>query len=410
MLLGGVVNMEETRKIELTLYEPHSGQWALHRSDARFRIATCGRRFGKTYAAINELAKSSWSNPGFINWWVAPTYKQSRIAFRIMSDVFRDVIERATRNPMEIYWKSGGITQFNSADQPDNLRGEGVSMLVVDEAAMIPDEVWSEVLRPTLSDKQGRAIIVSTPKGMNWFHTIWMRGQDPEYPDYESWQFPTSSNPYIPPSEIEEVKSTLPLDVFKQEYQAEFLEDGAGVFHGIRHCVSGELEEPQPGKEYVLSWDVAKHTDFSVMIVMDTQRRHVVAFDRFNRIDYALQVQRLEALAKKYKARVIMDSTGVGDPLLEQVRSRDISVEGYHFTNTSKQQIIEHLAVMIEKKEISYPDIKVLINELMTYQYEVTRAGNVRYNAPEGMHDDCVIALALAAWSARSFPGSQIFV
>lgn len=392
--------MSQVAKIRL--YTPHSGQIPLHQSRARFRIATCGRRWGKTYACINELVKFGWENPNTISWWVAPTYKQSRIAFRILTSNFKAAIANATKNPMEICWKSGGITQFNSADQPDNLRGEGVSFMVVDEAAMIPEEVWTEVLRPTLSDRQGRAIIVSTPKGMNWFHTLWVRGQDPEFPQYESWQFPTSSNPYILPEEIEEVQGTLPSDAFRQEYLAEFLEDGAGVFRGIKQCIKGELEEPKPGGEYVIGWDVAKHADFSVMICLDIKRKHVVAFDRFNQVDYSLQLNRLETMAKKYKAHVLMDSTGVGDPLLEQVRQRGIAVDGYSFTNTSKQQLIQNLAVMIERQEISYPDIKVLIHELMIYQYEITKAGNLRYNAPDGYHDDTVIALALAAWVAKN--------
>lgn len=386
---------------KIKLYTPHSGQLPLHQSKARFRIATCGRRWGKTFACINELAKYGWENPGTISWWVAPTYKQSRIAFRIMTSQFKDAIANSTKNPMEIYWKSGGITQFNSTDQADNLRGEGVSFMIVDEAAMIPEEAWNETLRPTLSDKQGRVIIVSTPKGMNWFHSLWVRGQDPEFKDYQSWQFPTSSNPYIPDGEVDEVESTLPHDVFKQEYLAEFLEDGAGVFRGIKNCIKGGLEEPQAGKEYIISWDVAKHTDFSVLVCIDARNKHVVALDRFNRVDYTVQLDRLETMAKKYKASVLMDSTGVGDPLLEQVRQRGIQAEGYTFTNTSKQQLIEHLAVMIERQEISYPDIKVLINELMIYQYEITRAGNMRYNAPDGYHDDCVIALGLAAWACK---------
>jgi hypothetical protein len=387
---------------KIKLYTPHSGQLPLHQSQARFRIATCGRRWGKTYACINELVKFGWENPNTISWWVAPTYKQSRIAFRILTSNFKAAIASSTKNPMEIYWKSGGITQFNSADQPDNLRGEGVSFMVVDEAAMIPEEVWTEVLRPTLSDRQGRAIIVSTPKGMNWFHALWVRGQDPEFPAYESWQFPTSSNPYILPEEIKEVQETLPSDAFRQEYLAEFLEDGAGVFRGIKQCIQGQLEEPKPGGEYVIGWDVAKHADFSVMICLDIKRNHVVAFDRFNQVDYSLQLNRLETMAKKYKAYVLMDSTGVGDPLLEQVRQRGIAVDGYSFTNTSKQQLIQNLAVMIERQEISYPDISVLIHELMIYQYEITKAGNVRYNAPDGYHDDAVIALALAAWVAKN--------
>lgn len=389
-------------RARIKLYTPHSGQLPLHQSKARFRIATCGRRWGKTYACINELAKFGWENPNTISWWVAPTYKQSRIAFRILTSNFKEAIATATKNPMEIHWKSGGITQFNSTDQADNLRGEGVSFMVVDEAAMIPEEVWTAVLRPTLSDRQGKAIIVSTPRGMNWFHNLWMRGQDPAFPDYESWQFPTSSNPYIPPEEIEEARATLPSDVFRQEYLAEFLEDGAGVFRGVKKCINGQLEEPKQGGDYVIGWDVAKHTDFSVMVCIDISRNHIVAFDRFNQVDYSLQLERLANMAHKYRARVLMDSTGVGDPLLEQAKQRGLAVEGYQFTNTSKQQLVQNLAVMIERQEITFPEIPVLIHELQMFQYEITRAGNIRYSAPDGYNDDCVMALALAAWQAKN--------
>lgn len=393
---------------KIKLYKPHSGQKLLHDSKARFRIATCGRRWGKTFACVNELAKYAWMHPGSMTWWVAPVYRQSRIAFRLMTNKFKDVIENSTKNPMEIYWKNGAITQFNSTDQADNLRGEGVNFMVIDEAAMIPEEAWTQTLRPTLSDKQGRAIIVSTPKGHNWFYVLWMRGQDPDNPHYESWQFPTSSNPFIMPDEIEEVQSTLPLDVFKQEFQALFLEDGAGVFRGIRHCVRGDLEEPRPGVSYVIGFDVAKHTDHSVMVCMDQERKHVVAFDRFNQIDYSIQLDRLETMVRKYDARVLMDSTGVGDPLMEQVRERGIDVEGYTFTNISKQQLIQSLAVMIERQEISFPDIRVMIHELQLYQYEITKLGNIRYNAPDGHHDDCVVSLALAAWKSKQGYGANI--
>jgi len=195
---------------------------------------------------------------------------------------------------------------------------------------------------------------------------------------------------------VEEARHTLPMDVFRQEYEAEFLEDSAGVFRGIMNCVKGDFEQPKTGASYILGWDIAKHTDFSVMIVMDTHRRHVVAYDRFNQIDYSLQLQRLKALADKYKARVIMDSTGVGDPVLEQVKKMGLFVDGYNFTSTTKQQLIENLAVAIENGEVSFPHIPELIHELQLYQYEITRAGNVRYSAPQGYHDDTVIALGLA--------------
>ena len=407
MLLNGGMIMAIAK---IRLYSPHSGQIPLHKSKARFRIVSCGRRWGKTFACINEIVKFAWENPGVMTWWVAPVYRQSRIPFRIISKKFEGAIQAATKSPMEIQWLNGSITQFLSADQPDNLRGEGVHFLVVDEAAMIPEETWYEVLRPTLSDKQGKAIIVSTPKGQNWFYHVWARGEDPAFPEYASFRFPTSSNPFIPASEIEEVKSTLPSDVFRQEYLAEFLEDSAGVFRGIKDCIQGELEEPKPGGEYIVAWDIAKNQDFSVLLCMERQRKHVVAFDRFNQIEYQHQLNRLENMARKYRASIIMDSTGVGDPLFEEVRRRGMVVQGFKFTGESKQQLIENLQVMIEQQKISFPDIPVLINELQSFQYEMTRAGNIRYSAPEGYHDDCVIALALAAWACRHRIDPQIRV
>jgi len=242
----------------------------------------------------------------------------------------------------------------------------------------------------------GRALFVSTPKGRNWFFELYGRGLDDNFPDYESFKFPTVSNPYIDPAEVEEARRTLPADAFRQEYEAEFLEDSAGVFRGILNCVKGDFGEPKPGHRYAIGWDIAKHTDFSVIFVIDIDTKHIVAYDRFNQIDYSLQIERLDRIAKKYNAKVLMDSTGVGDPVLEQVKRKGIQVEGYSFNNTTKQQLIEALAVAIENEEISYPKIDTLIHELQLYEYEITRAGNVRYNAPQGYHDDTVIALGLA--------------
>jgi hypothetical protein len=388
--------------LKIKPYTPHEGQKRMHQSKARFRIACCGRRFGKTFMGVHEIVKFSNINKNVNTMWISPTYKQSKLAFDIIIKKFKGAYRSNTKNPMQIVWFNGSITKFSSAESGDTLRGDSLHLVVVDEASMVDEEVWTNVLRPMLSDTDGKAIIISTPKGINsWFHTLFTRGQDPEYPDYESFKFQTADNPYIPPEEIEEVRNTLPSDVFKQEYLAEFLEDGGQVFSGVQHCISGDLEEPIPGRDYICAWDCAKHSDFSVLVVIEKKRGHVVAFDRFNRIDYKIQVKRLEVLARKYKAHIIMDSTGVGDPLLEQVKSLGLIAEGYQFTNTSKQQLIEHLAVLIEKKEVTFPNIKVLTNELMSYQYEITRAGNMRYNAPSGMHDDAVIALALAAWGAK---------
>lgn len=383
----------------------------MHRSDKRFKIASCGRRFGKTYMAVNEIVKFANENRNVNTVWCSPTYRQSKLAFDIILKNFKGAFKSHTKNPMQFTWFNGSVTKFNSTESGDTLRGDSVHMLVIDEASMVDEEVWTNVLRPMLSDTNGKAIIISTPKGINsWFHNLYVRGQDPEYQDYESFKFPTSANPYIPQEEIEEVKRSLPSDVFKQEYLAEFLEDGGQVFRNVTACIKGELEGASGKRSYYCGFDLARVSDYSVITVIDQHSGHVVAFERFNRIEYEVQINRLERIAKKYNnAKILMDSTGMGDPVLEAVKKRGLQVEGYQFTNTSKQQLIEHLAVLIEREEISYPNVKVLVNELMSYQYEITRAGNMRYNAPSGMHDDAVISLALAAWGVKHQRNPQIY-
>lgn len=400
--LRQVTPKEVVPTLKIELYTPHSGQVQMHTSKARFRIACCGRRFGKTLMGTNELVKFANENKGVITTWVAPTYRQARLAFTLIVNNFSGAFRHHTKNPLEIYWMSGSVTKFLSTESGDNLRGDNSHMMVIDEAAMIEDNIWSDILRPMLADTNGKAIIISTPKSLNWFYRLYTRGEDPLYPDYQSFTFPTSANPYIRSSEIEEVRQSLPEDVFRQEFLAEFLEGSGTVFRNIYECIKADEDvgnKVLPGRQYVIGFDIAKHQDYSVIIVLDAVTNHLVHFDRFNRIDYSVQVQRVADIAQTYNnAKIIVDSTGLGDPILENIKKMGLDAEGYLFTNRSKQQLIEHLAVQLERGDVTYPDIKVLINELLAYEYEISRAGNMKYNAPNGQHDDCVIALALASW------------
>lgn len=405
----------EKRFARIRLYRPHSGQIPLHQSDARFRVVCCGRRWGKTYACINEIVKFAWENPKRITWWVAPSYQQTDIAMRIMFNHFRGAIRNINRSKNYFEWHSGSYTFFKSTTNFDSLRGEGVSFMVIDEARDVPEEAWTAALRPTLSDTMGKAIIISTPRGYNWFYNEWARGNDPDYPEYESFRFPTSSNPYIHPDEIEHARKTLPRDIFMQEYEAEFLDDTAGVFRGVRDCIKGEYkpkgEEPIPKRKYVVGLDLAKHQDYTVITVMDQKTRHVVYIDRFNQVEWDRVLDRLEYVVKRYnRARVWPDATGLGDPLIHEMRKKGIKVEPFKFTATSKQQLVHLLATKIEQGEISFPNYGPLIHELNIFEYEIMSSGHIRYSAPEGQHDDCVVSLALATWGVFNQKPIQIFV
>lgn len=383
-------------------YGPHQYQRAFHESKARFRILVAGRRSGKTLAAAHEAVRLALSIPGGMGWIVAPTYPLSRVAWRMFLRVLpREVIKYQNKAERIVELVNGHVVECRSAYKPEDLVGEGLDWLWVDEAARVKREAWEESLRPTLSDKQGRAFFTTTPRGRNWVWELYTMGRDRLRPEYESVHFPTSGNPYIKPEEIELARQTLPELVFRQEYLAEFLDDVNQVFRYVRRQATGAFEEPVPGAAYAMGVDLGKHVDFTVLTVVRCDTGSVVAWDRFSGLDWTLQKERIAALARKYRALVLLDSTGVGDPVFDDLHRTGLRVEGYHFTSESKARLVEHLAMEIEAARVRYPPIPELVDELESFEYELTRSGGVRYHAPEGQHDDCVMSLALACWAAR---------
>lgn len=401
---------DELQDYTLTLYKPHAGQIPLHQSTARFRIATCGRRFGKTWAAVNEIAKNAWENPKAVTWWVAPTYNLTQVGFRLLTRAFKRCLTDVSLSEKRVEWLSGAVTQFRSSENWSTLVGEGLKFLVVDEAGRVDERAWTESLRPTLADQHGRVLIIGTPKGKNWFYNEWTRGQDPKYTEYESWRFPTSANPYIATMEIEQARRTLPSNVFEQEWLAKFLDRNAGVFRGVDGCIreyDSFPEGPVDGGEYFGGLDLARLQDFTVLAILDRNRR-VVYFDRWQHTSWEVQIQRVIDVAQRYKAMIMVDSSGVGDPIYERLERAGLDVEPFKFTNESKKLLVENLSLAIERNQITYPDIPELINELDIFEYDMSPTGLVRYNAPPGYHDDAVVGLALANWALERCPPGEI--
>lgn len=391
--------------MRVRLYTPHTGQLALHDCRARFRVMACGRRFGKTLAATNELAKAALEKPSSLNWWVAPTYRQTEIAFELLIDALQPVMKKEPNHTkMRIDLINNSVIECRSADRYENMRGDGPSFVVFDEASKCPKAAWQEVVRPALMDNNGKAIFISTPWGRDWFWELFQRGQDDSQPDWWSQSFPTSANPFIPAEEIEEARRTTPQAIFDQEYMAVFNDDASSVFRGVdRNIREGGYIEPALGHFYVIGWDIAKYQDYSVFTVLDCNTRDIVYWQRLNGLEYRIQIDSyLVPLVQRYNgAHVVMDITGVGDPLLDEVRRRDIGCEGFYFTNSSKKQLIDGCVVAVEQGRITYPLLPTMIDELKAYSYEFTASKNVIYSAPEGQHDDCVISLALAVFGAQ---------
>jgi hypothetical protein len=315
-----------------------------------------------------------------------------------LSLVPADVIASINKTEHRIALTNGAVLEWRSADNETSLRGAGLNFLIVDEAARVKDESW-HALRPCLSDTLGKAILISTPKGHNWFYHLFLRGQDPLQTDYRSWQFPSSDNPYFPPDESQTAQSELFQPVFQQEYLAQFIDDASSVFRNVLACATAGFRDPLPAHSYFLGVDLARQVDFTVLCVLDATSRSVVAFDRFHQIDWSLQKARVASLARRYNdALILLDSSGLGDPILEDLRNLGLRVEGITLTSESKRQLINHLAILLEEQTISFPPIPELISELQAYTYDLLPSGSLRFSAPSGLHDNSVIALALACY------------
>jgi len=166
-----------------------------------------GRRWGKTRGAIQRLVEKNLAGPDRLAWWVSPTYRQAKIAFRYFLKIFKpwNIIKGLNRQDLVVELPAGRRLEFRSAEIPDNLRGEGVDDLVVDECGLITEEVWIEILRPALMDSEGSADLIGTPKGTNWFHVLWMQGLDGLAEDIKSFRFSSYDNPYIKREEVDKV-------------------------------------------------------------------------------------------------------------------------------------------------------------------------------------------------------------
>ena len=235
------MNREQKRALFKKLgYEPHSKeQWECHLSDARFKIPCCGRRWGKTTFGGNELTAAvlDIEKPDSIYWIVGPNYSTGEKEFRIL---FTNLVKKlglgtrikkqynVNQGNMRIEMPWGTVIEVKSADRKDGLIGEGLDGVVMAEAATHDVDTWQMYVEPALSDKRGWAIFPSTPRGYNWYQGLWMMGQLPDYPEYESWRLPTWSNKAMYPggqadAEIIRLKKTTPEVTWLQEYAAEFV-------------------------------------------------------------------------------------------------------------------------------------------------------------------------------------------
>ncbi len=329
-------------------YKPRDYQREVHDCSAQFRVVVWHRRCGKTICAINELIRYALTHPKTVNWYVAPTYRQAKMIVWEDPDMLSkylpdNLVVKKNASELTVKLVNGSVIAIKGADNPDSLRGANPQFLVLDEYGDMKKDVWDAIFRPILTENKGKAIFIGTPKGKNHFHRVFRNGVE-NIKNWDSFYLSASTSKVFTDEELSEVRAESTEHLFKQEYECYWHDSEGTVFRRIRENATSAVADADSSHLYYVGVDLGRHQDWTVISVIDRTTHQQVYFDRFNQIDWGLQKAKIEAVARRFNnAQIIIDRTGVGDPIEEELTRAGLSVEGFGYSNTSKKHLIEIL-------------------------------------------------------------------
>jgi hypothetical protein len=396
------------REINYTRPFMYSYQTEILNCPQRFTVTLASTKIGKTASHVVwlfEQALACKANQSV--WWIAPTFGQAKIAFNRMKVQISDRdFFTANETNLVITLVTGAKIEFKTGEKPDNLYGDDVYAAVFDEFTRAREAAWF-ALRSTLTSTGGKCKFIGNATAKkNWGVKLAMRakaGLEKDYAYFKITAYDAAAagmktkdgRPFI--EEIEAAKRDLPEYVFNSLYMAEANEDGNNPF-GLKYIAAVCYPELSTQESVCYGADVANKFDSCSFIGLD-KLGTMSHYHNFKRTGWPHVIATLSNLPPR---PIAMDSTGVGDVVLAQVQSVRPDVEGYIFTQQSKQRLMEGLAVGIQSRKLLIADDGNVVSgtgklrhQLEQFEITYTRTG-VKYSAPEGEHDDDVCGLALA--------------
>lgn len=392
-------------------YQPN--RWALdhvHSSESRFNAFTLCRQSGKTFTAAAEIDLALIEKPDFFGPpWVgvlAPTYDKAELVV----DRYMTMVQRAFgKNYIKVNKnKHEGVIElpnnqvarlkWMSAQDPENVVGPTFSKLIVDEAQFVPDIVIAKVL-PTLDVRNGPVFAFGTPDitpDQSWFKGMWLRGQNPEDHDYNSFTLSWRMNPWMSEESVEQARELMSAREFRMLYEGEWVDEEGTVFHNIDAAILDHTPEYSPSRSYIMSVDLAVYQDYNVVLVAELGTRTIVHLERWNWTDPLNTYDRIGEIWERFgNPTIIADQSGMGEGMVPELRRRFKKVRGVKFTAANKMPMVSRLASDIEHRRIMFPPLPQLLTELRGYVFKETPSGKLTAEAAAGVNDDCVASMLL---------------
>jgi len=377
-------------EVIINLPKPHKGQQQVLNSTARFKVMMCGRRFGKTLIAMVICIQKMLKGESVA--YVTPEFSLGKDFFReILKYLPSEIIRTDNKSELYIELITGGSLKFFSGEALNSFRGRKFHYAIVDEAAFVGElkDAWDTAIRPTLSDYQGGALFISTPNGREYFDSLYNKGLDELETEFESFHFASNDNPYFPPAEFEAARKSIPAFRFNQEYLAIPGNSQTNPF-GIDNINNNIINELSNEPTVVFGIDVAKYNDYTVIIGLD-QYGNMSHYERFQ-TPWMVTAEKIKNLPSNILK--VLDSTGVGDVLLETIIDSTENLIGFKFTMESKPKIMYELINAVEQNKVKF--IQNVANEMMVFTFKYTSTGYIKFEAQSGYHDDMVCSLAIA--------------
>ena len=402
--------------MEVELFTPHIGQkqviTAFADSKHKFGIMASPRQFGKSLLGQNLLLYWLLRESGQKGAWISPIYNQSKKVFQELTNAAHGLISHKNKADLSITFINGSTLLFLSAERFDSIRGFSFTHLVVDEGAFIKEQAINEAILPTLTAIGKKCFIISTPKGKNWFYNYYMRGnQDNE--TYISFKGNTTDNPYADQEFIAEQRRSLPSDIYKQEYLAEFTDAGSEVFRGLDNvCITNQFDNTSRERCF-FGIDTGLSNDYSALSIQNEIGKVIYMEKRNGENITDIANHFISILSRFNVVGGYVETNGIGQAMYDLIKPKQRKAQKFTTTQDSKTTIVRALIEDIEQENVElpskefYPD---LYKEMTLYTYKLGNNGKLSFTHPNGGHDDLVDALMLSNKARSEIKTKSIYI